>query len=324
MLASHEVSSNLYPFSIYAGHESPSFWYSMWQARKLGILLLLGVSLGFALLIWWLLGRPNSPESELARALRAREFIPYLQPLVEAEGGRVIGAEVLMRWQHPTVGLIRPDLFIPQAEASGLIVPMTTLIMEDVARVLGSERTLLPKGFHISFNISAVHCRDMTLLAECRRFLDYFSLGQVVLVLELTERELLVADPQTLLLFKQLDEIGVKLAIDDFGTGHSSLLYLQQFHVDYLKIDQSFIGRIGTESLSEHIVDNVIDLGARLGLSLVAEGVETSEQAEYLKQKGVNYLQGYLFGRPMPLRQFSDELRQKAKLANLMIDSTLS
>jgi c-di-GMP phosphodiesterase len=324
MLASHEVSSNLYPFSIYAGHEIPSFWHSMWQARKLGILLLLGVSLGFALLIWWLLGRPNSPESELARALRAREFIPYLQPLVEAEGGRVIGAEVLMRWQHPTVGLIRPDLFIPQAEASGLIVPMTTLIMEDVARVLGSERTLLPKGFHIGFNISAVHCRDMTLLAECRRFLDYFSLGQVVLVLELTERELLVADPQTLLLFKQLNEIGVKLAIDDFGTGHSSLLYLQQFNVDYLKIDQSFIGRIGTESLSEHIVDNVIDLGARLGLSLVAEGVETLEQAEYLKQKGVNYLQGYLFGRPMPLRQFSDELRHKAKLANPMIDSTLS
>ena len=129
-----------------------------------------------------------------------------------------------------------------------------------------------------------------------------------MLVLELTERELLVTNPQTLSLFRQLDEMGVRLSIDDFGTGHSSLHYLQQFHVDYLKIDRSFIGRIGTESLSEHIVDNVIDLGRRLGLSLVAEGVETEQQAAYLRGKGVQYLQGFLFARPMPLRQFCRKL----------------
>jgi EAL domain-containing protein (putative c-di-GMP-specific phosphodiesterase class I) len=104
--------------------------------------------------------------------------------------------------------------------------------------------------------------------------------------------------------------MGVRLAMDDFGTGHSSLHYLQQFHVDYLKIDQSFIGRIGTESLSEHIVDNVIDLGTRLGLALVAEGVETRQQADYLRSKGVDYLQGYLFGRPLPLRDFQAALAQ--------------
>ncbi|CAJ1779480.1 Cyclic di-GMP phosphodiesterase PdeL [Aeromonas hydrophila] len=233
-----------------------------------------------------------------------------MQPLVAAGSERVIGAEVLMRWQHPTAGMIRPDLFIPQAEASGLIVPMTSLLMEEVARELSLERDLVPDGFHISFNISAAHCRDMALLAECRRFLDHFAPSQVVLVLELTERELLVADPQTLALFRQLDEMGVRLAMDDFGTGHSSLHYLQQFHVDYLKIDQSFIGRIGTESLSEHIVDNVIDLGTRLGLALVAEGVETRQQADYLRSKGVDYLQGYLFGRPLPLRDFQAALAQ--------------
>jgi EAL domain-containing protein (putative c-di-GMP-specific phosphodiesterase class I) len=121
-----------------------------------------------------------------------------------------------------------------------------------------------------------------------------------------------VADAHTLSLFKQLDEMGVKLAVDDFGTGHSSLLYLQQFHVDYLKIDRSFIGRIGTESLSEHIVDNVIDLGSRLGLALVAEGVETEAQADYLRDKGVDYLQGYLFGQPIPLPQFCAELQPEA------------
>lgn len=305
------LGSREYPLSIYVGHKLESGWQGLMQKHRFGLLLLTGFSTGFALLIWWLLGRPRSPASELARALQAREFVPFLQPLVATEDERIIGAEVLMRWQHPDAGLIRPDLFIPQAEASGLIVPMTTLLMEEVAKVLGMQRAGLPQGFHISFNISAAHCRDMVLLDDCRRFLAHFAPDQVVLVLELTERELLVADPQTLSLFKQLDEMGVRLAMDDFGTGHSSLAYLQQFHVDYLKIDQSFIRRIGTESLSEHIVDNVIDLGSRLGLSLVAEGVETRQQADYLKGK-VAYLQGYLFGRPLPLRQFNETLRSRA------------
>ena len=295
-----------YPLSIYAGYSSKPGLMGLWQRHGFGIWLLFTFCVGFAAVMWWLLGRPRSPTSELARALHAKEFVPYLQPLVESASERIMGVEVLMRWQHPDVGLIRPDLFIPQAEACGLIVPMTSLIMGEVCQGLAAEQGRLPDGFHISFNISAAHCRDDSLLEDCRRFLSHFAPGKVTLVLELTERELLVADPHTLSLFRQLDELGVKLAMDDFGTGHSSLVYLQQFHVDYLKIDQSFIRRIGTESLSEHIVDNVIDLGHRLGLALVAEGVETREQAEYLKGK-VTYLQGYLFGRPVPMRQFCDE-----------------
>ena len=301
-----ELQAAGYPLSIYAGYSSAPTLMGLWRHHGFGIWLLFAFSAGVAVLMWWLLGRPRSPTSELARALRAKEFVPYLQPLVESGSERIMGVEVLMRWQHPDVGLIRPDLFIPQAEACGLIVPMTSLIMGRVGQQLVANQSQLPDGFHISFNISAAHCRDDSLLEECRSFLARFAPGKVTLVLELTERELLVADPHTLSLFQALNEMGVKLAMDDFGTGHSSLVYLQQFHVDYLKIDQSFIRRIGTESLSEHIVDNVIDLGHRLGLALVAEGVETREQAEYLKGK-VTYLQGYLFGRPVPVRQFCDE-----------------
>ena len=314
-LATHDLKSSRYPLSIYAGMDLPSVWRALWQVRHLTIMLLLGFSLSISLLVWWLLGRPGSMEGELKRALRAKEFLPYLQPLVSSGDGRVVGAEVLMRWQHPTSGLIRPDLFIPQAEECGIIVPMTRSLMQTVAQQLGSWQESLPAGFHIGFNISAVHCRDLSLLAECRAFLDHFAPGGITLVLELTERELLVADNHTLGLFKGLDDMGVKLAIDDFGTGHSSLRYLQQFHVDYLKIDQSFIGRIGTESLSEHIVDNVIDLGTRLGLTLVAEGVETRVQADYLRSKGVDYLQGYLFGRPAPLPQFCEGLLSRHRAA---------
>jgi c-di-GMP phosphodiesterase len=307
-LAVHKAKSEHYPLSVYAGFELPSTWEALWRVRHLTILMLLGFSLTISLLVWWLLGRPGTMEGELKRALRAREFVPYLQPLIASRSGKLMGAEVLMRWQHPTSGLIRPDLFIPQAEACGVIVPMTQLLMRDVAQQLGQRQERLPDGFHVGINISAVHCRDFSLLTDCRAFLGHFVPGQVVLVLELTERELLVADAHTLALFKQLDEMGVKLAIDDFGTGHSSLAYLQQFHVDYLKIDRSFIGRIGTESLSEHIVDNVIDLATRLGLALVAEGVETEMQADYLRGKGVDYLQGYLFGHPASLRSFCDAL----------------
>lgn len=305
-LAQVSLSSETYPLTIHAGHKLASSWLSLLQYRSFGLVLLFSFSVAFAFIMWWLLGRPRSPTNELARALQAREFVPFLQPLVTSNSERVMGAEVLMRWQHPTAGLIRPDLFIPQAEASGLIVPMTHLIMTEVGEVMAARQACLPDGFHIGFNISAAHCRDNVLLDQCRDFLSRFKPGKVVLVLELTERELLVADPHTLELFKQLDALGVQLAMDDFGTGHSSLVYLQQFHMDFLKIDQSFIGRIGTESLSEHIVDNVIDLGSRLGLALVAEGVETRQQADYLKGK-VTYLQGYLFGRPVPVRQFCDE-----------------
>ncbi|MCF7745412.1 EAL domain-containing protein [Aeromonas veronii] len=305
---SQALTSSHYPFTIHAGYAMPVYWKSLWAARHLALSWLAVSSLLLAWLVWWVLGRPGSPTDELRRALRAREFVPYLQPLIASHDGKMMGAEVLMRWEHVNEGVIRPDLFIPQAEESGLIVPMTTHIMKQVATRLNRSQEQLPDGFHISFNISAAHCHDFALLAECRAFLGHFVPGKVVLVLELTERELLMSDPQTLSLFRQLDEMGVKLAIDDFGTGHSSLAYLQQFHVDYLKIDKSFIARIGTESLSEHIVDNVIDLATRLGLALVAEGVESERQADYLRAKGVDYLQGYLFARPMPLRQFCEEL----------------
>lgn len=314
-LATSDVKSSRYPISMLAGMDIASVWHALWQVRYLTITLLLGFSFAIALLVWWLLGRPGSMEGDLKRALRAREFVPYLQPLVDGVDDSLIGAEVLMRWQHPVSGLIRPDLFIPQAEECGMIVPMTRSLMQTVAQQLSQNQDRLPAGFHVGINISAVHCRDLSLLAECRAFLDHFSPGRVVLVLELTERELLVANPNTLALFKGLDEMGVQLAIDDFGTGHSSLRYLQEFRVDYLKIDRSFIGRIGTESLSEHIVDNVIDLGTRLGLSLVAEGVETQAQADYLRGKGVDYLQGYLFGKPAPLGQFCEGLEPCRELA---------
>ena len=193
---SQVLTSSHYPFTILAGYAMPVYWKSLWAARHVALSWLAVSSLLLAWLVWWVLGRPGSPTDELRRALRAREFVPYLQPLIASHDGKMMGAEVLMRWEHVNEGVIRPDLFIPQAEESGLIVPMTTHIMKQVATRLNRSQEQLPDGFHISFNISAAHCHDFALLAECRAFLGHFVPGKVVLVLELTERELLMSDPR--------------------------------------------------------------------------------------------------------------------------------
>ena len=204
--------------------------------------------------------------------------------------------------------MISPDRFIPLAEDSGLIVPMTRLLMAQVREAFAPLADQLPRGFHFGFNISASHCKDLSLLDDCRDFIGAFRGNPIKLVLELTERELIVADETTDRLFAELHQLGVFIAIDDFGTGHSSLTYLQAFQVDFLKIDKSFVGMIGSDALSSHIVENVIDLATRLGLLLVAEGVENQVQADYLKERQVSFLQGYFYGRPMPMTAFASLL----------------
>jgi EAL domain-containing protein (putative c-di-GMP-specific phosphodiesterase class I) len=213
----------------------------------------------------------------------------------------------LLRWQRGDRPPLGPNIFIPVAEDSGLINPLGQWVLRQAVQQAALWRD---KGYRllISVNVSALQFQQPDFVQSVATALAEFALEPQCLELELTESILIQDAQEAMQRLQGLSELGVKLAIDDFGTGHSSLVYLQQFHVDYLKIDQSFIGRIGTESLSQHIVDNVIDLGARLGLSLVAEGVETEQQAAYLQDKGVDYLQGYLFSRPVPLNAFLDLL----------------
>lgn len=213
-----------------------------------------------------------------------------------------------MRWTHPKEGLVRPDLFIPFAEHSGLIVPMTRALMQQTAALLGPLSATFTAPFHIGINITASHCKDLELVEDCRTFLAAFAADSINLVLELTERELIEPTDITRQLFEQLHALGVKIAIDDFGTGHSSLGYLRKFNVDFLKIDQSFVAMIGVDALSRHILDTIIDLSAKLDLGIVAEGVETQAQADYLTAHHVNFLQGYLFGKPMPATEFISAL----------------
>lgn len=294
------VSSTRYPFSVHGGYgaNKPGEVMRARYPALLSLLLVLGTVAGAA--CRWQLRRASSPRAELDRALEASEFIPYFQPVVRKGDYRWAGVEVLMRWQHPREGLVRPDLFIPYAEHSGQIVAMTRSLMLKTAQTLGPHEALLEDGFHVGINITADHCRDLSLLDDCQTFLQHFLPGRVVLTLELTERKLIEPTPTTLDLFEKLHEMGVKIALDDFGTGQSSLNYLRQFNVDYLKIDQSFVAMIGGDALSQHILDSIIELSAKLELGIVAEGVETEVQRDYLALHQVDFQQGYLFARPMP------------------------
>ncbi len=298
------LTSSRYPLSVASGYPAGTPWHWVFSQYPL-LLVLLGVLAVLAGGICrWLLKRAQSPRAELARALEANEFVPYYQPVIRTLTGRWSGAEVLMRWQHPREGLVRPDLFIPFAEHSGLIVPMTRQLMRQAAEDLRPHADQFDDDFHVGINITADHCQDLALLDDCRDFLQGFPPGRVTLVLELTERELIHPTPVTHQLFAALHNLGVMIAIDDFGTGHSSLAYLREFKVDYLKIDQSFVATIGKDALSGHIVDSIIELSGKLDLGIVAEGVEDEVQRAYLTERRVEFLQGYLFGRPMPINDF--------------------
>ncbi|MBA1202735.1 EAL domain-containing protein [Pseudomonas capeferrum] len=313
-------SSTHYPFSIQGGFGPGKLSERMRShyPALLGLLLVLGALIGVA--CQWQIRRAASPRAELQRALAADEFLPYFQPVVRKGDYRWAGAEVLMRWQHPREGLVRPDLFIPQAEHSGEIVAMTRALMRHTAQSLAPCSMLLEDGFHIGINITADHCRDLELIDDCRAFLEHFPPGRIALTLELTERKLVEPTPVTLELFEKLHAMGVMIALDDFGTGQSSLNYLRQFKIDYLKIDQSFVAMIGSDALSQHILDSIIELSAKLELGIVAEGVETEVQRDYLAAHGVDYQQGYLFGRPMPAETFLPALVARSSSARLPRD----
>ncbi|AQT94482.1 MULTISPECIES: EAL domain-containing protein [Pseudomonas] len=307
-VAHHQLASERYHYSVEAGMPAGEVWRYM-QARYpalFSLVLFFGVLAG--VLAHWLQKRSSAPTHELQRALGANEFIPYFQPVVRGDTREWAGCEVLMRWQHPKEGLVRPDLFIPLAEHSGLIVPMTRALLRQTAAQLAPHAARFSPGFHIGVNITARHCQDLALVDDCREFLAAFAVGQVTLVLELTERELIEPTDITRRLFDALHQLGVMIAIDDFGTGHSSLGYLRNFNVDYLKIDQSFVAMIGADALSRHILDSIIELSGKLDLGIVAEGVETAEQCEYLAAQGVDFLQGYLFGKPLPCDEFIKSL----------------
>ncbi|MDE2366494.1 MAG: bifunctional diguanylate cyclase/phosphodiesterase, partial [Betaproteobacteria bacterium] len=247
-----------------------------------------------------------SLERDLRGAVERGEMFLVYQPQIELVTGRIIGAEVLMRWRHPAQGLISPLRFIPVAEDSGLILAIGEWALRESCRQAQrwSDRGLLDA--HISVNISAVQFRQTDFVAIVEHALEDSGLSPGKLELELTESVVMQGAEPALEKLRQLDALGVKVAIDDFGTGYSSLSYLRQFTIDRLKIDQSFVHDLPGNTDAEAIVAAIIAMGLSLGLRIIAEGIETEAQATFLQRISCNEGQGYLYAWPMTAGEFED------------------
>lgn len=250
-------------------------------------------------------------EADLRQAVDENEFQVHYQPLYELRSGRMTGVEALVRWLHPKRGLISPAEFIPVAEETGLIVPIGTLVLRQACFDVHDWQTRFPDTAPptVNVNLSARQLQDCGLVDEVAAALTESGLPPRSLALEITESVLMHDAASAVVWLRQLKELGVQIAIDDFGTGYSSLSYLQQFPVDTLKIDKSFVDGIGSEAERSALASAIIDLGKTLGLKTVAEGIEQANQAAELALLGCEVGQGYHFARPM------DRARMEATLA---------
>jgi diguanylate cyclase (GGDEF)-like protein/PAS domain S-box-containing protein len=247
----------------------------------------------------------QSLEGSLRHALEREQFLLHYQPKVNLETGEITGVEALIRWQHPDRGLISPGRFIPIAEDCGLIVQIGRWVLREACRQAREWQDAESLRLPIAVNVSALEFRDPCFVDSVRTVLEQTGLEARYLELELTEGVLMEDGQSTAAVLQELKKMGVHLAVDDFGTGYSSLSYLQQFPIDVLKIDQSFVHHITGNPDDSPIVSAIIDMGKNLKQRVIAEGVETQGQLAFLQAQRCAEGQGYLFSRPLAAAQFA-------------------
>jgi len=249
---------------------------------------------------------------ELRRARVEEEFVLHYQPVVDLQTGAVVGAEALLRWAHPTRGIVAPNDFVPIAEESGLIVPLGCWVLQEACNQLAAWRASEPaaQALHMSVNVSARQLQATAFVDEVRAALAAAGLEPQALVLEITEAAV-VHDPASAAeMLAALRSMGVGLVLDDFGTGYSSLAMLDALPFDGMKLDRTSVMRIGDSGGAVPLVRAIVDLGRALGLSLVAEGIENEHQLAELRRLGVREGQGFRFARPLPASGFEELLRE--------------
>ncbi len=239
-------------------------------------------------------------ETDLRYAIVCNELELFYQPIVDLSDGKIAGFEALVRWNHPTRGLVSPSDFIPVAESTGLIVPITNELLRDACRQLGEWGAGDRRHLTISINLSGKHLGEPSLVARIAEALGENDVAPERLKLEITETALMENAETTIAMLNRIKETGVKVSIDDFGTGYSSLSYLNRFPINTLKVDQSFVSEMNSGTENREIVRTVIALAATLGLDTIAEGIETEDQLQLLRKLGCDYGQGYLFSPAIP------------------------
>jgi diguanylate cyclase (GGDEF)-like protein/PAS domain S-box-containing protein len=253
-------------------------------------------------------------DAKLRVAIAQQQFVLYYQPQIETATGNIIGAEALLRWNHPENGMVSPGEFLPRAEENGLIVPINEWVLYEACREAKCWQRQGLGHLRIGINLSPVQFRRVNVAALVLRALSAAELDPRRLEIEITEN-IVMEDTETIIShLTQISELGVGISIDDFGTGYSSLNYIKRFPVDRIKIDQCFVRNMVEDPNDNAIVRTVTNLGHSLGLTVVAEGVETQEQVQLLEAAGCDVMQGYFYGRPMPAEQFILLVRSRMAL----------
>ena len=251
-------------------------------------------------------------ESDLRHALEQEEFVLYYQPQFSGDGKRLTGTEALLRWRHPRRGLVPPGDFIPVLEELGLVVEVGDWVLAEACRQLKAWHAAKVRVPKVSVNISARQFSDGQLGTRIATILQETGLPPACLELELTESILMREVNEAMQILDSLKNLGLSIAVDDFGTGYSSLNYLKQFPIDVLKIDRSFVDGLPSGEQDAQIARAIIAMAHSLNLAVIAEGVETHEQLEFLREHGCDEVQGYLFGRPMPANRFEAQFSNDA------------
>ncbi len=297
----HMTHSKKHGVAVVADVPQHSAWYtSAWQA-----LAAAAASAGVAgVVVAWVWRRRllrSRLVHRIAIAQRKRQFDPWVQPIVDLATGRCTGAEVLMRWNHPHRGVLPPSEFIDEAERTGLIIGMSEQVMARAAHRLTQLVHTYP-DLYFSFNVTPGQLRQPNFGHTLASLFSNDTLCRKQVLLELTERDAVDASVSRTL--SHLRKEGWRIALDDFGTGQSSLAWLEQLGVDRIKIDRAFVRTIDEQTVKRPVLDAIIELGKQLGVPLIAEGVETPSQRDYLNQRGVQYAQGYWYAKPMTIDAF--------------------
>jgi EAL domain-containing protein (putative c-di-GMP-specific phosphodiesterase class I) len=251
-------------------------------------------------------------ENDLRRALERAEFLLHYQPEMELRSGRIVGVEALVRWQRPGRDVLLPQQFISLAEDTGLIDPLGEWVLRTACEQARRWRAAGLDALRVAINLSPRQFEQKDLARLIERVIDQAGVDASVLELELTEGAVMRNAEAAVDMLRALKSMGVRIVIDDFGTGYSSLSYLKRFPVSALKIDQSFVRDVVTDPEDATIVKAVISMAHSLGLEVIAEGVETHAQLDFLRELQCDIVQGYLLGRPMPTEQVEERVRRRS------------
>ncbi|WP_010286064.1 putative bifunctional diguanylate cyclase/phosphodiesterase [Kurthia massiliensis] len=245
-------------------------------------------------------------DNELRKAITNNDFDLYFQPKVQVGSEQINSVEALVRWHNDKLGFVSPGEFIPYAEETGLIIPLSECVIRLACEAHQQMRVTHREVLNIAINISSIHFHQETFIESIQSIFEAYNCSPNYFELELTERTVMNSERDSIHKLLQLKEMGFKLSIDDFGTGYSSLSYLVQFPLNYLKIDRSFIQYITSLDDKEAVVDAIIQMAHRLHMKVIAEGVEQAEQVKLLERLGCDMIQGYYYAKPMPLHELMD------------------